>query len=307
MTPNISVVIPVKDEEKNIPILTVQLRKIFSKLKKSYEIIFIDDGSRDNSCDVIEKLHKKDSRVRIISFRKNFGKALAYKAGFSLAKGDIIITIDGDLQDDPAEIPSFIKKIEEGYDVVVGWKWERNDNFEKRAFSKIFNVLVFLLSRLRLHDIDCGYRAMRSRVCRDLPLHGGLYRFIPVLAYEQGYSVSEIKVKHFSRMHGKSKYRFGRIFSGFFDLITAKFFISYIKNPMHLFGPIGLIFLVTGFLTGILLLYDKIRGFEIGERPLLILTILLLIMGIQFISIGLLGESIAYHQGEEDYKIRKIL
>ena len=307
MNPEISVVIPVRDEEKNIPILTKQLIQVFSKIKKTFEVIFVDDGSQDKSLDVLEKLHKKDKRIRVVSFRKNYGKASAYRAGFSLAKGNIVITMDGDMQDDPGELPSFIKKIEEGYDLVVGWKWERKDNLEKRFFSKVFNLLVFLLSRLRLHDVDCGYRAMRPYVYRDLPIRGGLYRFIPVMAYEQGHSVIEIKIKHLSRIYGKSKYKFGRVFSGFFDLITAKFLISYLKNPMRLFGPMGLISLLLGLLSGAYLIYEKMKGFKIGDRPLLILTILLLIMGIQFISLGLLGESISHNQGGEDYKIKKIL
>jgi len=304
----ISIVVPAYNEEHNVGLLYKRLKLVLDSLKCKYEIIFVDDGSQDRTFEVLKQLHKKDKKLRVIRFQRNFQKAAALSAGFEAAKGDIIITLDADLQDDPAEIPRLLKKLDEGYDLVVGWKFKRRDTFSKRIFSKLFNLLVRNLTKVKIHDSDCNFRAMKRNIISNLKIYGGLYRYIPSLAYNKGYRVGEIKVFHHRRRHGKSKYGAGRLIKGFFDLITTVFILSYTKRPLHLFGSIGIIFSVIGFLIGIYLSIIKIfLDVTIGNKASLLLAMLLILTGIQFISIGLIGELMVSQKSKKDYIIKEML
>ncbi len=236
---NLSVVIPVLNEGINIPELYSNLKKVLDNLNLGYEIFFIDDGSTDNTYNIIDELHKKDEYVKLIQFRKNFGKARALSMGFKHAKGDIVITMDGDLQDDPEEIPNFINKINEGYDVVVGWRFWRKDRITKKLISKIFNKLTESLTEIGIHDFNCGFKAYRKEVTKNIEIYGELHRYTPVLANWKGFRIGEIKVKHHARKHGKLKYGSSRLVKGFLDLLTVKFLMSFTKKPLHLFGTLG--------------------------------------------------------------------
>lgn len=297
----VTVIIPVYNEEKNITVLYDQLNSVLSSLDESYEIIIIDDGSTDETVNKIRQT--EDKNIKLIQFQRNFGKAVALSYGFSEAKGDIIITMDGDLQDDPKEIPRFIEELKK-YDMVSGWKFERHDPLSKKIPSKFFNWLTTLLTSIKIHDFNCGYKAYRNYVVKDLNIYGELHRYIPALAHWKGYTVGEIKVEHRARIHGKSKYGPERIMKGFLDLITVKFLMSYSERPLHLFGGIGLIFAGTGLIICIYLFSLWIRGIKIGERPLLMLGILLVILSIQFISIGLIGELMTNARHNDKYVIK---
>jgi glycosyltransferase involved in cell wall biosynthesis len=306
----ISVIIPSYNERRNVGPLYDRLKKVLNNYK-DYEIIFIDDGSVDETFDILKKIHSIDKKVKVIRFRRNFGKACALHAGFKSCKGDIVFTLDSDLQDDPFEIPRFIDKINQGYDLVVGWKYSRKDPITRKFASKIFNFLVRKLTQIRIHDSDCNFRAMRKEVVKDIEFYGGLYRYIPSLVYWRGYRVGEIKVRHHKRRFGKSKFSgIGRLFTGFLDLLTIKFLISYKSKPSNLFGLFGIFLTFFGFITGLYLLYIKyIGGQLISNRPLLILTVLLIVLGIQFISFGLLGEMMINLNKRilDQYNIREIL
>lgn len=305
---DISIVIPVRNEAKNIPVLYSELKKVMDNLNKDYEIIFIDDGSSDNTFNVLEGLHKKDKNLKIIKFMRNFGKSGALSAGFDCCSGNIVITMDGDLQDDPSEIPRFIDKLNE-FDIVSGWKYERKDPISKRLPSKFFNKLTSLLTGVKLHDFNCGFKAYKKEVVKEINLYGELHRYIPVLANWKGYTVGEIKVMHHSRIHGKSKYGGKRILKGFLDLITVKFLITYLNSPLHFFGPISIAFIIVGFISGVYLVYIWLLGQSIGNRPLLILSVLLIVLGIQFMSLGLISELIVSENKNEKkkYNIEKII
>lgn len=282
----ISIVIPVMDEQDNVTELYNQLKPVLSKTGE-YEILFIDDGSRDETAKRIKEI--KDKNVRLIQFQRNFGKAAALSCGFKESKGDMIITMDGDLQDDPKEIPRFIEKLKD-YDVVSGWKFKRHDPITKTIPSKFFNWLTKQITGVNIHDSNCGFKAYRRYVVENLDIYGELHRYIPALAHRKGYSIGEIKVEHHARKHGKSKYGVGRLLKGFLDLITVEFLINYTKRPLHFFGSIGIISGGFGVLICLYLVNLWIQSVRIGDRPLLMLGILLIIMGIQFIAIGLMGE-----------------
>ena len=290
----LSIVIPAYNEEENVTEIYNSLSDVAKKSGKTYEIIFVNDGSTDNTLAKLKKLRGIDKKIKIISFTKNFKKASALAAGLKAASGKFIVTMDADMQDDPYEIPKLLEKMEEGYDMVIGWKYPRKDPLSKVLASRIFNLLVRIVTGLKIHDCDSNFRAMKKEVIPHLELYSGLYRYIPVIAHQKGFKLSEVKVKHQSRMHGKSKYSITRLYTGFFDLITIKFLLEYNKRPLHFFGSIGSLFLSSGLMAGIYLLYLKyILGNTIGQRPLLILTILLIFLGMQLISIGLIGEMIA--------------
>ena len=291
-TKEVSIVIPVYNEENSI-------NELYSRIKKTlintdFEVIFVDDGSTDNTLNVLRELNKNNKNVKVVSFFKNLGKSSAYSVGFEKASGRIIITMDGDLQDLPEEIPKLINKINQGYHLVNGWKVHKYKNKPiKTINSKIYNFLTRILTGIKLKDFNSPFKAYRSYVAKDLNLYGGLYRYIPVLARWNGYNkITEIPVSTAIRKHGRSKFKVRKIHSGFFDLLTAKFLETYTKSPLHFFGTIGLIFSALGFLIGIDLLYIWLQGAPIGNRPLLILAVLLLVLGIQFVSLGLLGEMI---------------
>jgi glycosyltransferase involved in cell wall biosynthesis len=304
----LSIVIPAYNEEKNIPAIYNHVSSVLKKLKKTYEIIFVNDGSTDKTLFELKRLRNSDKKVKIISFTKNFKKASALAAGLKSASGKVIITMDADLQDNPSEIPNLLEKLQHKYDMVVGWKYPRKDPIHKIVASKIFNLFVRILTRLKIHDCDCNFRAMKKEVVPHLEIYSGLYRYIPVIAHQKGFKIGEAKVKHQKRIHGKSKYSATRLYTGFFDLITIKFLMEYNKKPLHFFGSLGSIFLSLGMATGFYLLYLKlILDQSIGQRPLLILTILLIFLGTQFISIGLIGEMITStnQKKKEDYIIKE--
>ena len=290
---DISIVIPVWNEEENIRPLHKRISDVMKRTDKTYEIIFVDDGSTDHTAKAVDNLKPKDRCVKLMRFRAHLGKSDALSAGFAAANGRYIITMDGDLQDEPNEIPNFIRKINEGYDMVVGWKYRRHDSVTKRLPSKFFNRLTAWMTGLNIHDSNCCFKIFKREVAGDIKIYGELHRYIPALAYWKGYRVTEMRVQHNPRTFGKSKYGFGRLVKGMLDLVTIKFLNSYGKRPMHLFGSIGILSLLAGFITSLYLLYLKLGLMEdIGNRPLLILGVLLMVLGVQFISIGLLGEMI---------------
>jgi glycosyltransferase involved in cell wall biosynthesis len=310
----ISVVVPVYNERESLQLLYDALTTELRKVGTSYEIIFVDDGSNDGSFDTIAKLHADDSHVHVIRFRRNFGKTPALVAGFQRARGDVIFTMDADLQDDPTEIPRFLEKLDEGYDLVSGWKYPRHDPITKTLPSFIFNrVLVSTTTGVKLHDMNCGFKAYRREIIEDIKLYGELHRFIPVLAQQRGFKVTEVKVHHHERKFGKSKYGFGRFLRGFLDLLMVLFLMSYLKTPLRLFGSLGLLSLLAGIAVDLYIVADRFLPFgshqEIHNRPLLFVGILLIIFGVSFILTGLQSEMIrhfAYHP-EEEYSVRQVL
>ncbi len=291
MSIELSIVIPVFNEEQSVISLYKELTGVLTSLKEDYEIVFVDDGSNDGTFQVLEGIRHTDDRVKIIRLRRNFGKSVALNIAFKHSKGDTIITMDGDLQDDPKEIPRFLEKLSEDYDLVSGWKYERKDPLTKRLPSKMFNKLSSLLTGVEIHDFNCGFKAYRKQFLSHVHLYGELHRYIPAIAQWHGFRVAEIKVKHHSRKYGKSKYGFSRIIKGSLDLITVKFLMGYSSRPLHVFGMPGIISLFAGFLIGLYLLILKYsEGVVLSERPLLLLSVLLFFIGLQFLSIGLLGE-----------------
>ena len=304
----LSIVTPVFNEEQNISLFYSKVTKVLKKLRKSYEIWFIDDGSRDSTLKAIKEIQKKDKHVKFITFRRNFGKAAALSAGFEHANGDIIITMDGDLQDEPEEIPKFIAKIEEGYDLVNGWKFKRKDPLSKTIPSKFFNWLTSKMIGVKLHDFNCGFKAYRKEVVKEITLYGDLHRYIPAIAFWKGYRIAELPVKHNERLYGKSKYGSKRILTGFIDLMTVKYLISYTTKPLQLFGKVGLLFIFLGLISGTYLVIEWFQGIGIGRRPLLTLSVLMTLVGIQFLSIGLLGEMItsSMEQQQKSYSIKEL-
>ncbi|HKB46214.1 MAG TPA: glycosyltransferase family 2 protein, partial [Ktedonobacterales bacterium] len=235
----ISIVVPVYDEEESVVPLYDAVRAQLDEIGESYEIIFVDDGSRDGSFTVLRALHERDPRVRVIRFRRNFGKTPALVAGFAQARGDIVFTMDADLQDDPTEIPRFLEKLAEGYDLVSGWKYPRHDPPTKTVPSYFFNRMVGITTGVKLHDMNCGFKAYRHELLDDIKLYGELHRFVPVLAHQRGFRVTEVKVRHHQRKYGKSKFGARRFLRGFLDLLMVLFLMSYLRTPLRLFGMIG--------------------------------------------------------------------
>ena len=303
MKPYLSIVIPLYNEEKNIRLLYSILKKVLNKVGRSYEMIFIDDGSLDNSLNELMKLKNIDRNIKIIEFQRNFGKAAGLNAGFKEAEGDIIITMDADLQDRPEEIPKLIAKINQGYDLVSGWKFKRYDSIGKKLPSKIMNLLARILSGANVHDFNCGLKAYKREVVKNINIYGELHRYIPALAHWKGYKIGEVKVAHKKRKYGKSKYGLFRL-KGVFDLITIKFLNTYGKKPLHFFGVLGVLSSFFGFIIGLKLAFDWLRSIPIGNRPLLFLAVLMMVIGVQFVSLGLLGEMVSSSK-EEEYIIKK--
>lgn len=305
----ITFVIPMYNEEGSLALLYEKIIQNTANQYK-YEIIFVDDGSTDGSVTVIRKIIEDDPNVHLIVFRKNFGKAAALQAGFRNSKGDIIITMDADLQDDPSEISHFIDKINEGYDLVSGWKKERHDPLEKRLPSKLFNKVTSHLSGVQLHDFNCGFKAYRREVVENIDVYGELHRYIPVLAYRKGFKITEIVVHHNKREYGKSKYGFERYLRGLFDSITVAFLGKFYDRPMYFFGKIGLLLLGVGALICGYLTVLWFLGQGIGGRPLLMLGVLSIILGVQMFSIGFLGDMLVdatYHDRYNESHIKEKL
>lgn len=295
----LSVVIPLFNEVQSLEELYTQIVNVLESLGLSFELIFVDDGSRDGSFDVLRALHEGDPRVVVLQFRRNYGKAVALSAGFEAARGQILITMDADLQDDPAEIPHLLEKLNEGYDLISGWKFERHDPFSKILPSRVFNWIVARVSGIQIHDFNCGLKAYRREVTEDIQLYGQLHRYLPVLACHQGYRIGEVKVRHHPRKYGKTKYGLGRFLYGFLDLFTVLLLTRYITRPLHLFGTIGGVFTLVGFTICSYIAYLRFHyGSILGRYPLLWFGILIMIVGVQLFSTGLLGELISNAQHE---------
>lgn len=290
--PYLTVVIPVLNEAENLPILAERLTDALEKLGRTYEIIIIDDGSRDASFTILTDLARTNPHLRVVRLRRNFGQTAAFSAGFDRARGEVVVTLDADLQNDPADISMLLERIDAGYDVVSGWRAHRQDPFlNRRLPSIIANWIISRVTGVHLHDFGCSLKAYRTEVLSEIRLYGELHRFIPAIASWQGVAVTELPVHHAPRQFGKSKYGIGRTLRVILDLITIRFLLSYGTRPMQIFGLFGLILSGLGMLTGVYLTYTKLVYNEsIGNRPLLLLAVLLIVVGMQLISMGLVGE-----------------
>ena len=310
---NISVIVPLLNEEENIEVLYRELIDQLRELGQEFEIIFVDDGSTDRTFEILSKIQKDDSRVKVISFRKNFGQTAALSAGFDHAKGDIIVTLDADLQNDPQDIPKLLEKLNEGYDLVNGWRFDRKDPFlTRRLPSIIANKIISLITRVTLHDYGCTLKAFRKEVTKNIRLYGEMHRFIPAIASGMGISICEVKVNHRARKYGKSKYGISRTIRVILDLITVKFLLSYATRPIQVFGLLGFCSGIIGFAIAIYLTIQRqFFGIPLANRPLLLLAILLIFIGLQFVTLGLIAELQArtYHEAQNKpiYVIREIL
>ena len=305
---DITVVIPLFNEAESLRELHERIVAALEPSGKSFEVLFIDDGSRDGSFDELRRLQEDDDRVRAIRFRRNYGKSAALAVGFEESRGEVVVTMDGDLQDDPAEVPAMVDLLDEGFDLVSGWKKTRKDPLSKRIPSKLFNRVTGIVSGLRLHDFNCGLKAYRRTVVETIPVYGELHRYLPVLAHWAGFRVTETPVLHHPRKHGRSKFGLGRFTHGFFDLLTVYFVSNYTRRPLHLFGSFGLLSFAIGVGIALYLTWLWLTGIGIGTRPLLLLSVFLMVLGIQLVSMGLIAEMIA-HQARrtEDYAVRERL
>ena len=289
--PFLSVVVPAMNEEGNIRDLYAAIVSALDPTGISFELVFVDDGSRDGTWDAMTALAEEDSRVMALRHRRNFGKAQGLATGFAVASGEVILTMDADLQDDPEEIPRFLAKLDEGFDLVSGWKQHRQDPLGKTLPSRFFNATVRRVSGVPLHDFNCGFKAYRGEVVRNIRLYGELHRFTPVLAHAEGFRVGELPVRHHARRWGTSKYGWSRLAKGFLDLLTVTFLTQYRQRPMHVLGMPGLAALAVGAFLGLWLTAEKIlTGAALGGRPLLLLAVLLVLVGVQFFGLGLIGE-----------------
>lgn len=316
----ISFVLPVYNEKANLEEFYQKIVAVMRVQSTAYELVFVDDGSTDGSFDVLSAIYQNDDNVKVVRLRKNFGKSAAYSAGFRYAKGDIIVTMDTDLQEDPSDLPLFIEKINQGYDMVIGWRRNRKGSVFKRFFSKIFNRVVSLVTRIPLHDFNCPFKVYRKAVLAEIEIYGELHRYIPVLAHSKGFLLKEVKIRHLPRIHGISKYGVERYHRGLLDLLTVIFITRFAKRPLHFLGLGGLAVCAVGF--GILLFFTTAHflyvfdlltesRWRIHERPFLSLGILLMIVGTQFFSFGLLGELFITKTGaggqKDGYSIAKVL
>jgi glycosyltransferase involved in cell wall biosynthesis len=308
----VSMIVPLYNEEDNVRPLYEELCAVADKMKDEVEFILVDDGSKDCTVKVLKEIAADDSRVKLIKFRRNFGQTAAMAAGFDYASGDIVAVLDGDLQNDPAEVPRMIDKLNEGYDMVAGWRKDRKDAFVNRKLpSMIANKLISKITKVKLHDYGCSLKVMRSEVAKNLHLYGEMHRFIPALANEMGINICELAVNHRPRIHGQTKYGISRTFRVILDLLTVKFFLGYFKRPSHAFGFTGLVSGFVGFLLLTYLMAEKfIYDEDIGTRPLLILSVMLVIVGMQFLCFGLLAEIQVrtYHESQDKkiYAVREV-
>ncbi len=298
--PNLSIIVPAKNERETLQPLYEEICNTLDPLGEDFEIVYIDDGSVDDSFEVLRALHEKDKRVRALRFRTNYGKSPALAAGFEAARGNIVLTIDADLQDDPKEIPHLLEKLGEGYDLVSGWKKNRNDPISRRLFSKVFNKVVARASGIPLHDFNCGLKCYRREVFDHVRLYGEMHRFVPVIAGWYGFKIAEIPVTHHPRRYGRSKFGSERILRGFLDFATVMFFTRYVQRPSHLFGRIGLtvgLFSSLAFLVSLFFLWYS--SYSMGGIALAI-GIFLMLMGFQSIFLGLVAEMLTFlHRREE--------
>lgn len=300
----LSVVIPAYNEEENIPLLYKNLKRVLEEIGKSYEIIFVDDGSKDATWERLKEIAQEDKRVKLIRFRKNYGQTAAMYAGFQHAMGQVVITMDADLQNDPEDIPRLLKKLEEGYDIVSGWRKDRKDPFISRKLpSMIANWIISKTTGVELHDYGCTLKAYKSDIVKRLELYGDMHRFLPALTKKFGAKITEIPVKHHPRIYGKSKYGIGRTIRVILDIFLVKFLNEYLNKPMYVFGSIGFMLLALGLLMLLYLIFIKLFLDEnIGKRPLLILSVLFILVGVQLISTGIIAELLVriYYRTKEE-------
>ena len=310
---DISVVVPLYNEEDNVQLLYEEIKGVLDTMAEQAEIVFVDDGSRDRTLAKLEAIQAGDDHVRVVSLRRNFGQTAAMTAGFDHARGGIIITMDGDLQNDPHDIPQLVGKLNEGYDVVTGWRHDRQDAFlSRRLPSQLANRLISWVTGVGLHDYGCTLKAFRREVIDNINLYGEMHRFIPAIASGMGISFTEVKVNHRARRFGTSKYGISRTIRVVLDLITVKFMLSYATRPLHVFGTVGVVSSLLGVLIALVLTVQRqLYGVALANRPLLLLAVLLIFMGIQFITIGLLAELVVrtYHESQKKpiYYVRKVL
>ncbi|MGH7832717.1 MAG: glycosyltransferase family 2 protein [Candidatus Binatia bacterium] len=310
---DLSVIVPVYNEEENVEPIVEEIGAALGGMGKSFEVIVVDDGSRDDTFPILCRLHQQRPWLKIIRFKRNFGQTAAIAAGLAHARGSIVVPMDGDGQNDPEDIPGLVQKLDEGYDLVSGWRYPRQDPFwSRRLPSEIANWVISWITGVKLHDYGCTLKAMREEIAKDLKLYGEMHRFIPALAKERGASVAEVRVNHRPRLRGRSKYGLSRTFRVLLDLVTVQFLNQYATRPLHVFGVIGLGSGLAGLLIGVYLSLQKILyGADIGGRPLLLLAVLLIVISFQFFSIGLLGEMLArtYHESQSKtiYVIRDIV
>ena len=298
---DLSVVVPVFSEEKSLVSLHEKLSAVLGRLDKRYEILFVNDGSVDDSQETLASLAQKDPRVRVVEFRRNIGKAAALATGFHYSRGAVVITLDADLQDDPEEIPRFLRQIEEGWDLVCGWKFPRRDSWRKTIPSWILNRCIRTMTGLRLHDINCGFKAYRRPVVEAVRLYGELHRYVPLLAHAFGFRITEIQVRHHPRPHGRSKYGLWQQLTGVLDLFTVFFLTRFHRKPIHLLGCSGLVSFGVGLVLALYLSWIRLFGGQwIGHRPLLLLSVFLMLVGIQMLFFGLLAEMFVALHREED-------
>jgi len=310
---DLSLVVPIYNEEENIPLLYAEIVEVLDATDYQYEMIFVDDGSSDTSVKVLENLSIDDEKVVVVALRRNFGQTAAMSAGFDHAKGEIIVSMDGDLQNDPHDIPDMVAKINEGYDVVTGWRHDRKDPFISRKLpSMLANKLISWLTGVGLHDYGCTLKAFRHEVTENIRLYGEMHRFIPAIASGMGISFTEVKVNHRARRFGISKYGISRTIRVVLDLMTVKFLLSYATRPLHVFGTVGVMSAGIGFLMALIMTLQRFfTGVGLADRPLLLLAVLLIFMGVQFITMGLLAELIVrtYHESQKKpiYFVRRII
>jgi glycosyltransferase involved in cell wall biosynthesis len=299
--PSVSIVVPGLNEAASLGELARRIDAAIGAVE-NYELLFVDDGSTDNTWEVIGQLHREDPRVRGLRLRRNFGKAMALASGFSECRGEVLVMMDADLQDDPVDLPRLLEKVRTDLDVVVGWKVSRKDPLSRRLFSKVFNGTVRYFTGVHLHDMNCGFKVYRREVIETIPIYGDLFRFIPVLAAAEGFNVGEVAVTHHPRAFGRSRYGLERILRGFFDLLTVIFLTRYARKPMHLFGLLGL---VTGAVGLAIAMYLSVRWFFgswIGSRPVLQLSVMLMVMGGQLTALGFIGEFLTYQNQKRSYR-----
>lgn len=308
--PEVSVLVPVLNEADSVEDLARRIVQVLDGLQHTAEVVFIDDGSTDETAQRIRTAHRLDARVKMVQLRRNFGKAAALSAGLDASRGEIVITMDGDLQDDPGEIPRFLEELEsKDLDLVSGWKRSRRDPISKRWPSKLFNWVTRLLAQVPLHDFNCGFKVYRRVVLDQIAVYGELHRYIPVLASRRGFAVGEIEVRHHPRRHGRSKYGWDRFYKGLLDLITVLFITKYTRRPLHLFGVIGLLLLAAGTTINAYLVVLWFGGTSLSDRPLLLLGVLLMVLGIQVLTTGLIGEMITFRTFErrDSYSVKSRL
>jgi len=308
----VSVIVPLYNEEENVAECYHELSEVLRRHGYRYEILFIDDGSTDASIARLQQVAGEDACVRIVQFRRNFGQTAAMAAGLELSRYEVVVTLDGDLQNDPSEIPQMIAKLDEGYDLVAGWRKNRQDRFFSRKLpSKIANWVISRMTRVQLHDYGCTLKVMSRDVAKGIRLYGGMHRFIPALADELGARIVEIPVNHRARKFGKSKYGISRTLRVILDLLTVKFLLGFSKRPIHLFGPVGLLSGFTGFSLLLYMTYERLfQHVPMGNRPLLALAVMLVLIGLQFVVFGLLAEVLArtYYESQDKkiYSIRRV-